>query len=213
MIHPDDPPSISYATPTIKSPWWPAVAYYLALVCVALPLILGVLGSAGWMLFRGHHFASMCAFSLLGMIASWVIATPTMWAYCYFSAPDPRKLSRTFLVIAIAIATPIAAIGCMWITSYSRVKVVNATAVPITQFTLTDPALQSWTIASIAPGETRRRWANWDGEGSITFSANVGNSAVSGTAVGYTTSGGPLSGEDVTIYFHTDGSIVVNERE
>ena len=207
------PTPLSYANPPTDRRWWPTAAYYLSLAAVGLPLIVGVVGTAGWMLTRHSAFQYVCFLAFLGMVGGWFLALPTMLAFLFFSASDPRKMRRGTLVLITAIATFFTSLGCMALSSYSRIKVVNRTNAAIARFALIDPTMQSWTIDEVAPGETRRRWVDFGGEGSVTFTANVGNTPASGMAVGYITSGGPLNADDATITFEADGSVMVKEGE
>ena len=99
----------------------------------------------------------------------------------------------------------------MWITSFSRIKIVNASSSAIAEFTISDPSGQEWVVGDIAAGQTRRQWINAEGEGTIDFAAKVGNTPVAGTAYGYFTDTGPLASEDSTIIFQPDGTVVVQE--
>jgi hypothetical protein len=214
---PDKRPIIRYANPfeTKQGASYRALLF-LAFACSLLPMTAGLVTTMTFVVTRRVGLEALgFLVILIGVLLSVVgFFTTLTFAYRAWRSDRqwrewaPHALLAMFLLFA---NYPLAA-GCVMVTEWSRIRVVNASGATISSFKVVDPLGSSFELGPIPPGKSVSKFLSLKGEGEVKFDATFGpagssQGVVTGTVAGYFTSG--MTGVDRTVTANADGSFGV----
>jgi hypothetical protein len=202
-------PPIDYANAATRTGRSSETAFYVALACGIIPAVLGTLIVGLWLATRWRYLIPFgFADVVLGLLCSLIggIALVVYFWRAFASARRPVRawLVRGFVAGALLLGNfPLCGL-CITLASMNRLEVVNASGANVSSFVVADPNGTKWEMGPIASGGRKRRLIRTQGEGAVTFTANINGTSTQGVVTGYMSSG--MEGTDWTVTLNADGS-------
>lgn len=197
----------------------PRLAFYrVAIACAIVPQAVGVaiLGLFAWTDWRS---LAVIGFLWLGVgVLLFLIGGGFLVAFTAGlerCEPDVRQAWRRGVWVAglLLISNFATAAACMWVGgrlySYYHIRVTNRSGSTVSNIMIVAPA-SSHTVASLAPGESRKFSFILGADGPVTFSATQNGRGTSGTISEYATH--PLGGR-ASLDFTPGGSVAAPAQE
>ena len=203
---------LGYSAPATQRGSNPKRPLYIALGCGLLPAVVGTAVISLWLLTRHGSLPLFGLFTIfLGLACTLVGAVFLVIHFNEASAGRSRPTRswrvRGLLAGALLLGNfPLCAFY-IWAAGLYTVRVVNAAGGNVSSFVVSDPAGQRWEMGPVAPGTRKTRLMDFNGEGAVTFSANVNGTVVTGDVDGYITSG--MDGKTRTVTVNPDGTVSV----
>jgi hypothetical protein len=202
-------PPIDYANAAIRRGRGTERAFDVAFACGIIPAVLGTLIIGLWLSTR---WMGLVAFGIanffLGLLCT-LIGGIALVVYLWRAIASGRRPVRRWLVRGIVAGAlllgnfPLSGL-CITLASLNRLDVVNATGANVSSFVVADPNGDKWEVGPIPAGGRRRRWIRAQGEGAVTFTANINGTSTPGVVQAYYTNG--MGGRDWTVTLNPDGS-------
>ncbi len=204
MIEPPSAsPVLDYRTTTDSVSKPPSkAALYVALLAALIPMLLGTVDIALWLLTFSKAFEAFGIIIVIGGLIFFAIGSICLLIHLVTVLRRPKNLRRQLLMILLAAILLVANFPLagfyMNLAERSHVRVINQTGMTIDAAVAVDPDGNKYDFGSIASGATASRRIRPRGEGAFNLLI-TSNGASEEVELDSYTSDGPMTGKRLTV--------------